>query len=101
MAGKVSSSGSWQHALQQHHWRRRPVRASTQASGRCCGQQLPAHASRLRWTPSKQVCVQREDEYLAELGWSEQDIQRISSYVPDPVSKGATSKYSVEVGEES
>ena len=45
--------------------------------------------------------MQREEEFLAELGWSEQDIRRISSYVPDPVTRGATSKYTCEISEES
>ena len=45
--------------------------------------------------------MQREEEYLRELGWSEEQVKRISSYVPDPVTEGARSKWHVELADKS
>ena len=43
--------------------------------------------------------MQRENEYLKSLGWSDEQVRKLSSYDPSPMTVGATSKYSTELAE--
>ena len=43
---------------------------------------------------------QRENEYLKQLGWNDEQVAKMSSWVPSPMTEGATSKWSIELAEE-